>query len=524
MNIRNDLRSVAFDMHLLDLSSDGYPITKNASVFKRVLNFFKGWGDPEYQEKLKELKEVSPDVYSTSTNLSREVKDLNKAIESSDPEAFGKSIERLIPLVSELSEKLSEIDSIANKVLSDTPAEKVVDREGNLIDPSKYITHVSKDSLKEEGVIKTLHDQLPKDLDVPVSYRILAPVKNFEWFKKFSESDVSISPYTLGRVVDKIKELLFNREILTDGVDKAIDSGRDVISESLKKNILGGTLVSYYFPKSGVANRMIAIIDAGVISIPGTTILVRFPVNILLDKYASVFPEKVLELISFKNISLVSFDSQDPLITGNNISGKNVDSKGSEINGDEEGIPELFPTSTKPISDRVDDSNSAIGPYNRLSSDFGDRFLIRVSSDRGYYRDVSFAKIVNKSLRCLFDVESSIHKSATDGVVEIDALFLNSDPFSARKSISKIIDTISELSGAEIDIEMINGIGSDSEVIDYTIPPTYTESLRRLRMSRSEKELKKFQEVFKRNFDLALEMSEIDPEAYALERAWNGKV
>lgn len=296
----NFLRTASLELHALSDKD----IVKQAAIAKRIINWLKGFGNPEFQKKLNELQAISPDIKALVDNLSVSIDKLNKALANTDPDGFGKAIETVKPLVTELSVKLENMEDTTQKVLESAPIEGIIDDNGKYVDIS--VTHLNKGWFKDKAQFEQMKELLPKDLDVPISRFINKSVKDFSWLQKFTPDNIRISDNAARWVLDAIYKVIYDTHTLDteqlNNITRYIEDNKIFIINLLKENISNGILRSYTFPASGQPNKMSMVVDAGTIRIPGLGFDIIFPTVLLSDKSTSLTPIDEFELNSVKNI------------------------------------------------------------------------------------------------------------------------------------------------------------------------------------------------------------------------------
>lgn len=298
------IRKAALELNAVDSNN----VVKVAGIAKTIVNWVKGWGDPEFQQKLRELNEISPEIKSLVDNLSVSMEELNKALSNTDPEAFGKALEEVKPMASELATKLDKAERMSDDLKSRAPVEGVVDENGNVYTGDE-VGKLERGWYKDPELKKTIISLLPDDLDVPVRRGINQPLSDFEHFQKFTADDVRFSDKAKEWAVEGIINAATNSAALSASeyamlVDY-VESNKENIISDLREKIIGGILKNYHFPAQGHF-KMKAVVDAGTIKIPGLNFSVRFPIVILDDKLASLQGVKELDVASLRGISSAS--------------------------------------------------------------------------------------------------------------------------------------------------------------------------------------------------------------------------
>jgi len=302
------IRQAALDLYSLDSKQVVKTATVYKNFYKRVVNWYKGLGDPEFQGKLEKLQRMSPDVKRLIDTLSIEMDKFNKSLENIDPEQFGKSMEAIRPLVAELSGELSDLDLAAAEAIAEAPTKGVIDQDGKMYTEDEFISHIptkdKDDYRKDNDKMKLVRNQLPENLDIEPSRNIRKPMQSFEWIKQFDPSSIRTSKNAESWIIeDSFKPALFNAGLLTYEVEQTIEKNMSAILNELNKGILNGILVSYSFPKSGPVNKMNMVVTVPPFEIPGTGIIMSNITALLDDKAAmSLYSQQELELNSVKGV------------------------------------------------------------------------------------------------------------------------------------------------------------------------------------------------------------------------------
>lgn len=292
------IRKAALELNAVD--SDN--VVKIAGIAKTIVNWVKGFGNPEFQQKLKELQEISPEIKDLVDNLSISIDKLNKSLSNTDPEAFGEALEDVKPMASELAAKLDKVENKAEEVKSEAPVEGIVTDTGVYMKNSDIAALPTSEKMK----------LLPEDLDVPLSSSVNKDVKSFNWFNRLSPDDIRISASAQDWVLEPIVNSINDRV----GDDLSMEQSTKMIRELyqmkpalmrvLKNKILNGTLRKYQFknsPKDPL--RMRVVIDAGTINIPGIGD-VLYPAVILDDLGTSTIRQDALDLNMVSGVRVAS--------------------------------------------------------------------------------------------------------------------------------------------------------------------------------------------------------------------------
>lgn len=302
--MHNFIRKTAIELYGLDTKN----VIKVAAVARKIVNWFKGFGNPDFQQKLKELQEVSPEIKSLIDNLSINIDSLNKALSNTDPEGFGKALEQVKPLISELSTKLQDMDDKASDVISGAPVQAVVDENGRMVQVDK-VQKLETGWHKDKDNFNKLKSFLPQSLDVPISRNINKPMNSFSWFQQFSPQEIRISQnaqtWIMEAVLGAVSQFLFDADVNAEYINsvfKHIKDNKHFIFNQLRENILSGILMAYTFPSSGQPNKMHMVVNAGNVIIPGIDYVIQFPAVLLSDKFTTLMPVKELELNSVKHV------------------------------------------------------------------------------------------------------------------------------------------------------------------------------------------------------------------------------
>lgn len=94
---------------------DSKQVVKVAGVLRKIRNWFKGLGNPEFREKLVNLKNESAQVRSYLINLDRKLKEIDTSIEDGDIERYKNLLDDIKKLAVELSKELGEVTESANE-------------------------------------------------------------------------------------------------------------------------------------------------------------------------------------------------------------------------------------------------------------------------------------------------------------------------------------------------------------------------------------------------------------------------
>ena len=295
------IRQAAVDLY----SVDHMNVIKVAGVVRTIVNWLKGFGDPEFQNQLQELERISPEIKGTVDALSVEIGRLQKAISNTDPEQFGLALEAVRPLVSELSGGLSNLDEAAARVKAEAPVDAVVNSNGEVIS-GENVKRLDRGWKKDTSLLESMKSLLPDSLDVPIQSHINKPLMDFTWFQQFGPEHIRFSKQSSQWVLDEIAKLVFDTGDLDsqsqNNIINFLNRNQDFIISSLKDKIINGTLRSYTFPSEGQPNRMSVLVDAGTMRIPGLNFEVQFPTIFLNDRFASIFPIKELDVAAIKNV------------------------------------------------------------------------------------------------------------------------------------------------------------------------------------------------------------------------------
>lgn len=295
------IRKAAIELHGLDHTD----VVKVAGVVKKVVNWIKGFGDPDFQRKLEELQSMSPAIKGTVDALSVEIDKLNKALSNTDPEQFGKSLEQVRPLISDLAGSLSALDQKASEAEAEAPLDAVVNEKGQVIS-GEDVKRLEQGWKQDPELVSKMKSMLPDGLDVPVKSHINKPLMDFEWFQQFGTDNIRFSEYAKQLAVDKIASLIFDIEDIPANVQSNIigflNRNKEYIVNQLRENILNGILRSYNMPSTGQPNKMTVVVDAGTINVPGIDFEVQFPTVFMQDKFTTFTPVKELDVYNLKNV------------------------------------------------------------------------------------------------------------------------------------------------------------------------------------------------------------------------------
>jgi len=295
------IRQAAIELHGLDHKN----VVKVAGVVKKVINWLKGFGDPEFQRKLKELQDMSPAIKNTVDGLSVEIDKLNKALNNTDPEQFGQALEQVRPLVSDLANSLTDLDQKAAETEAIAPVDAVMNENGEVVS-GEDVKRLERGWKKDPELVDKMKSMLPESLDVPVKSHINKPLMEFEWFQQFGPENIRFSENAKQWAIDKIASLVFDIEDIPmenqNNLLAFLNRNKEFIVNQIRENILNGTLRSYTMPAEGQPNKMTAVVDAGTINIPGIDFEVQFPTIFMQDKFTTFTPVKELDVYSFRNV------------------------------------------------------------------------------------------------------------------------------------------------------------------------------------------------------------------------------
>ena len=94
---------------------DSKQVVKVAGVLRKIRNWFKGLGNPEFREKLVNLKNESVQVRSRLINLDKKLKEIDTSIEDGDIERYKNLLDDIKLLATELSKELGEVTESATE-------------------------------------------------------------------------------------------------------------------------------------------------------------------------------------------------------------------------------------------------------------------------------------------------------------------------------------------------------------------------------------------------------------------------
>lgn len=92
---------------------DSKQVVKVAGVLRKIRNWFKGLGNPEFKEKIVNLKNESAQVRSRLSNLDKKLKEIDISIEDGDIERYKNLLDDIKGLATELSKELGEVTESA---------------------------------------------------------------------------------------------------------------------------------------------------------------------------------------------------------------------------------------------------------------------------------------------------------------------------------------------------------------------------------------------------------------------------
>lgn len=94
---------------------DSKQVVKVAGVLRKIRNWFKGLGNPEFREKLVNLKNESVQVRSRLINLDKKLKEIDTSIEDGDIERYKNLLDEIKLLATQLSKELGEVTESATE-------------------------------------------------------------------------------------------------------------------------------------------------------------------------------------------------------------------------------------------------------------------------------------------------------------------------------------------------------------------------------------------------------------------------
>lgn len=302
--MQNNFRKIALEVQALDDSN----IVKVAGTIKNVLNWFKGFGDPEFKQKLQELQSISPEIKDLVDQVSVLITRLNKSIENTDPKTFGQALEAVKPMISELSSKLEVLDDKASDVISETPVDSVIDTSGKNVAVDTF-RNLERNWYKDKGLMSQMKSFLPENLDVPIGRHINANIRDFKWFQQFQPNNIRISDNLSDWIIDAISKVVYDAGNLKsqdlNSIISYLRNNKYVILNQLREGVMNGILRSYTFPSSGQPNKMLFVVDAGIVQVPGLGYDIQFPTVIMRDKFTTLNPIKELEVENVKNVRAI---------------------------------------------------------------------------------------------------------------------------------------------------------------------------------------------------------------------------
>lgn len=302
----NDYRF--FKTAALELNAiDDHEVVKIASIFRRMKNWWKSLGDPDYRKKVQAIGQTSPRIKALLSDLNSNLDRLQKAISDRDVEDYGATVGSVKALTTQLATALGGFQQLTTEIVDSVPV-MVVDDQGRQYS-EEYIQSVAKGYTKDPELLERLKSQLPPG--TPQPGQVNQKLQDIEWFRQFDTRHVYVSYKAQENIIKNIKEILLNKgqyKISKKAIDKMVNPVVDKIIENFKRAFLNGWLYSYKFPEvskameSRPANQMQMMVNAGAVNIPDTSIWIDFPLVLAYDLLASGAPSEKISIAAIKNM------------------------------------------------------------------------------------------------------------------------------------------------------------------------------------------------------------------------------
>jgi hypothetical protein len=168
--------------------------------------------------------------------LITELKKLDDAFKSQDPEAIAELSSKLPLIITEVANSMQDLKKKMQTADSLIPV-TYKDKDGNVLseENARWTTRNYK---KDKSLISSLYDQLPKQFkdEIPVGKRINKPLNSFTWYNNYSPSDIVIK----SGVYNITKDLLAKniRSYFDDEATEYLMEGFDAFLDNLKKSYI----------------------------------------------------------------------------------------------------------------------------------------------------------------------------------------------------------------------------------------------------------------------------------------------
>jgi hypothetical protein len=429
-----------------ELSEDSTDLVRVASIVRKVKNWWKAIWSPEFREKQLVVEKTFDDVKEPLTNLISNLRELENAFSSQDPEAVARLVSETPTLITGVTSGLGDLNKSMRAVDRIIPT-SYVDQDGHVV-WREDVTRVQQGYKSNSAIIRKLQEQLnPLVRKIPISGSINANVQDFEWFRTYSPNDVVISSGMIRVLRIKVVEALHRRlNIPLDECQDLFDQNVNELVKNLKSAVLEGMLISYDFPeitkkvKNAPVNQMLMTVNCG--DIPFTdNIYISFPEVRLRDLGASRASNKELSMAGIASIRPYR-SKEEPEDHPEEAESPDLD---IDVDVDEE-----------PKELNFDESNT----YDRevLASKLPlSTFVVSVQGPKNHF-NVKFAKVLCSALRQ--EIQSEVCAIHYDGDVEVEVPILGSKKAAQNAVLgvtSMIADEFYQKTGTSVEFSVQAG-------------------------------------------------------------------